>query len=103
MKKYIKGEHNILITVSGRKSSPRPKGCKISLTFSSVEMIPPAVYLTNLLRGRFGTQVFPGGDLKQETPRSEVKNKNYYKLKSTSPSRLTAAHFNNIPYDYSHS
>ena len=25
---------------------------------------------------RFGTQVFPGGDLKQETPRSEVKNKN---------------------------
>ncbi len=49
-----------------------------------------------------GTQV-PGGDLKQETPRSEVKNKNYYKLKSTSPSRLTAAHFNNIPYGYSHS
>ena len=52
---------------------------------------------------RLGTQGFPGGDLKQETPRSEVKNKNYYKLRSTSPSRLTAAHFNNIPYEYSHS
>ena len=85
MKKYIKGEHNILITVSGRKSSPRPKGCKISLTFSTVEMIPPAIYLTNLFcvftssnngltegadtypakTDRFGTQRFPGEKLKQ--------------------------------------
>ena len=72
MKKYIKGEHNILITVSGRKSSPRPKGCKILLTLSRVEMIPPVVYITNLLHGRFGKQGIPDRDLKQETPRSEV-------------------------------
>ena len=85
MKKYIKGEHNILITVSGRKSSPRLIGCKILLKFSTVEMIPPAVYLTNLFcvftssnngltegedtypakTDRFGTQRFPGEDLKQ--------------------------------------
>ena len=55
-------------------------------------MIPSVVYSTNLLRGstsfntglreeddtyparsdRLGMQLFPGGDLTQETPRSEV-------------------------------
>ena len=39
---------------------------------ATVEMIPPVVYITNLLHGRFGKQGIPDGDLKQETPKSEV-------------------------------